>query len=336
MRFYHGERCWCGDFVVMPNHVHWLVLPLPGQELERILHSIKGSTSTRLTKLGLKEPGRFWRKENYDHIVRDEAELRPSPGGANTNPPGDVVISEVMFNPPGGEDALLEYVVLHNPTTTPISFLADAGNWRLLGGVTYVFAGRMGLVAGDYFILVPFAPAGQERKDDFMAAYGLTGQSVFMVGPYEGRLANGQGRLRLQRPQAPDFPGEPVSWVTVDEVTYSSYQPWFDSADGTGLALHRRDVAWPGADTAAWQTGYPSPLTGEIQWPRPVLLIEPQPTGVRISWDGSLGFTYELQRRASLLSASWQTVHEVTTNGGAHVADTYLDRGAAYRVRQKE
>lgn len=75
LHFVHGKRCWSRDFVVMPNHVHWLVSPLPGQQLENILGSIKGFTSTRLTKLGLKKPGRFWRRENYDHIVRNAREL---------------------------------------------------------------------------------------------------------------------------------------------------------------------------------------------------------------------------------------------------------------------
>ncbi len=76
LRFFHAKRCWCGDFVVMPNHVHWLVSPMLGNKLERILSSIKGFTSTQLTKSGLKQPGRLWRKENYDHIVRGGGELR--------------------------------------------------------------------------------------------------------------------------------------------------------------------------------------------------------------------------------------------------------------------
>jgi putative transposase len=75
LHFFHGKRCWSRDFVVMPNHVHWLISPFPGHELEDILGSVKGFTSAELTKLGLKKPGRFWRRENYDHIVRDLTEL---------------------------------------------------------------------------------------------------------------------------------------------------------------------------------------------------------------------------------------------------------------------
>ena len=74
MTFFHGERLWTGDFVIMPNHVHTLLQPFPGWELEHILQSIKSYTSTRMTKQGLKA-GRLWQKENYDRIVRDRKEL---------------------------------------------------------------------------------------------------------------------------------------------------------------------------------------------------------------------------------------------------------------------
>ncbi len=76
MHFFHGKRCWVRDFAIMPNHVHWLITPFPDNELEDILGSVKGFTSSQLTKHGLKQPGRFWRKENYDHIVRETRELR--------------------------------------------------------------------------------------------------------------------------------------------------------------------------------------------------------------------------------------------------------------------
>ena len=262
--------------------------------------------------------------------------MLPSRGGANTNPPGDVVIAEIMFNPPGAADALLEYVVLWNPTDRAIALSNAVGNWRVAGEIDFTLSGSATVPAGDPLVLVPFDPADLGLRNDFVSTYGLAGQTVAILGPYAGLLSNGEGTVRLQRPQAPDLPGEPVSWVAVDEVYYTSFAPWFDSAAGTGLALHRWEVTSSGADINSWRTGYPSPLTDSIQWPTANLSIAPVPGGVRVDWEGAAGFRYALQRSASLSPVSWETVGEVVTNGRARVEDVLLDRGAAYRVRQRE
>jgi type I restriction enzyme R subunit len=71
---FHGERVLTGDSVVMPNHVHVLMRPLPGFELEEILQAIKSFTANRVNKL-LQQDGQFWMRESYDHIVRDYEQL---------------------------------------------------------------------------------------------------------------------------------------------------------------------------------------------------------------------------------------------------------------------
>lgn len=72
--FFRGERCWSGDAVVMPNHVHWLVQPINGGELETLLASIKRHSATQVAKTR-SHVGAFWQRESYDHIVRNRAEL---------------------------------------------------------------------------------------------------------------------------------------------------------------------------------------------------------------------------------------------------------------------
>ncbi len=74
LRFLHGKRLNCGDFVIMPNHVHWLLAPNPGCELERILQSVKRFAASKINRLCART-GPLWQKESYDHIVRNEAEL---------------------------------------------------------------------------------------------------------------------------------------------------------------------------------------------------------------------------------------------------------------------
>ncbi|HCN75596.1 MAG TPA: hypothetical protein DIT13_00200 [Verrucomicrobiales bacterium] len=74
-RHFAGMRYELGDLVVMPNHVHLLLTPLPGHELEDLMGSRKRQ-SAREINLRLNREGDFWQKHSYDHIVRDEIELR--------------------------------------------------------------------------------------------------------------------------------------------------------------------------------------------------------------------------------------------------------------------
>ena len=62
---------WC----VMPNHVHAVLKPAEGQQLEKILHSWKSFTAHEINRL-LGESGTVWQKESYDHLVRDGEDLR--------------------------------------------------------------------------------------------------------------------------------------------------------------------------------------------------------------------------------------------------------------------
>ena len=71
---FHGERVQTGDSVVMPNHVHTLMRPMPGYELEDVLQAIKSFTATEINRQ-IGAGGRFWMKESYDHIVRDFDQL---------------------------------------------------------------------------------------------------------------------------------------------------------------------------------------------------------------------------------------------------------------------
>ena len=67
-------------FCVMPNHVHLVCTPLEKQgggyhSLTAILHSLKRYTAREANKI-LERQGAFWQQESYDHVVRDEGELR--------------------------------------------------------------------------------------------------------------------------------------------------------------------------------------------------------------------------------------------------------------------
>ncbi len=79
LEFFHAQRVWTGDYVVMPNHVHVLVQPFPGVELEEWLYSVKRFTSAELGKTlnthATMRQGHLWQTESFDRIVRGGEEL---------------------------------------------------------------------------------------------------------------------------------------------------------------------------------------------------------------------------------------------------------------------
>ena len=73
-RHFDGERYDLGECCVMPNHTHILVCPLPGFELEDILHSWKSFTAKQING-AVNHAGPVWQEESYDRLVRDSVEL---------------------------------------------------------------------------------------------------------------------------------------------------------------------------------------------------------------------------------------------------------------------
>ncbi len=71
---YDARRYHIGDYIIMPNHVHVLVTPLPGFTLREITAAWKRYTGHEILKrTGGEAP--FWLEESFDHIVRSPAQL---------------------------------------------------------------------------------------------------------------------------------------------------------------------------------------------------------------------------------------------------------------------
>jgi REP element-mobilizing transposase RayT len=74
LQYFEQERYLLDHWVIMPNHVHVLLILLEPYTLEHILHSWKSFTSHEINKLSQSE-GQIWQHESFDHIVRSERQL---------------------------------------------------------------------------------------------------------------------------------------------------------------------------------------------------------------------------------------------------------------------
>ena len=85
LQHFNGQRYELSAWVVMPNHVHVVVWPMPGHTLSDILHSWKSFTSKAANKL-LCRTGEFWQKKSFDHWIRDDAERARLAAYVENNP----------------------------------------------------------------------------------------------------------------------------------------------------------------------------------------------------------------------------------------------------------
>jgi len=75
LRFCAEKHFHLWAFCIMPNHVHVLLKHHPEALLmSKILQSHKGFTGQEANKL-LGRNGKFWHRETYDHVVRDQNEF---------------------------------------------------------------------------------------------------------------------------------------------------------------------------------------------------------------------------------------------------------------------
>jgi REP element-mobilizing transposase RayT len=73
LRHFHSKQYLLDDWVIMPNHVHLILWPMPNFTLSEILKSRKQFTATQANRI-LGRTGVFWQAESFDHWIRDDAE----------------------------------------------------------------------------------------------------------------------------------------------------------------------------------------------------------------------------------------------------------------------
>ncbi len=221
---------------------------LPGTTDDRVVDAIgfKGQENER----SLSRMADYWQAS-----VRTE-------GTANAAALEGLRISEIMYWPApfGGtnDNERDEFIEIHNPTISNILMQTVDEAWRIDGGVEYTFPDNTTVPAGSTLLVVGFDPADSATSNAFVAAYGLA-SPVRMFGPWSGKLGNRSERVALERPQAPDFPGDDYSWVVEDETVYGNQDPWPIAAAGNGSALARINDSLPGLAPTSWTAASPTP-----------------------------------------------------------------------------
>ena len=146
-------------------------------------------------------------------------------GSASAAVPGDVVISEFMFDPLSGVDGD-EFLELTNRTASPV----DLSGWSFTKGITLVFpAGRL--------------DRGQRPGRD------LPGRRPY-PGDLRGCRRGGLHRRAVQRRGDVDPGGREPAMI--DSVKYTDRDPWPTTTDGTGPSLELIDPAQDHNDPVNW------------------------------------------------------------------------------------
>ena len=180
-----------------------------------------------------------------DYLYPDAA----TPGAPNSFAFHDeVVISEIMYNPPAlpagaGFSAAVEnsdnqWIEIANRSGAPIPL----DGWAFNDGISFTFPPGTSLAAGEHACVA-------RNAVEFAAAF----PTARLLGEFGGRLSRSAERIHLR-----DHNKNPV-----DEVRYHDSGRWPEAADGGGSSLELRDLD---ADNSVAESWAASDETGQTGW----------------------------------------------------------------------
>jgi len=151
-----------------------------------------------------------------------------------------------------------EFIELYNTTDGPL----DASGYLLDGAVDFLIPEETVVPAGGTIVIVAFHPEDPSNADklaQFRAVYEID-ESVILLGPYDGKLANEGEVLTLAWPDEPpaEEPGF-IPFILLDRVDYNDKGDWPREADGRGASISRRSAAAYGDFPQSWNATLPSP-----------------------------------------------------------------------------
>ncbi|MHC4642421.1 MAG: lamin tail domain-containing protein, partial [Planctomycetota bacterium] len=206
--------------------------------------------------------GRYFKSStgNFNFVAMDSN----TPGGGNANPKvGPVVINEIMYNPPtGNQDE--EYIELYNTTGASVTLWRIDKNtsWKFTDGIDLTFLSSPPVtIPADRYLLVV------KDQASFTARYGII-PGVQIVEDYDGWLNDDGEKVEISMPGDTDESGTRY-YIRIDRVNYSDgshpedcpngLDLWPTEADGGGQSLSRKVPTDYGNDVANWKAASPSP-----------------------------------------------------------------------------
>jgi len=82
---FDGVRYRLRSWVVMPNHIHFLLTPIDNHPLSQIMHSLKSYTALKANRM-LGRTGEFWMEDYFDRYIRDENQYEKTIAYIENNP----------------------------------------------------------------------------------------------------------------------------------------------------------------------------------------------------------------------------------------------------------
>lgn len=168
-------------------------------------------------------------------------------GSENSEPAsGELVISEIMYNPSSNGTEYLEIV---NLTDSTIKLESDDIPWKV-EGLSFEFPRGTEIKDKGIVLLVNYMIS----IDAFRKQKQI--DSTVAIFQYTGNLSNSGETITIKKPGKiwADSNGlSHFSYVTVDAVSYSDNEPWPQDADGKGYSLVRkRNDLW-GNEPKNWR-----------------------------------------------------------------------------------
>jgi hypothetical protein len=187
------------------------------------------------------------------------AQFRTGTGLGNPYPRvGPVVIKQIQYHPPDNgtnDNTLDEFIELRNITGSAVPLFDTTNTWRLRDAVDFDFPPGVSIPENSNVVLVSFDPvANPGQLALFRALYGMPA-TLPVYGPYLGRLSNGDDKVELYRPDAPNAGSVP--YVLVDRVHYYDAAPWPQAADGSGFSINRVSLTGYANDPTNWFAALP-------------------------------------------------------------------------------
>lgn len=79
-------RAYSHAFVLMPDHLHWLISLPAGNSLTNLMRSVKTFTARRLNQRTVHRGGQIWQRGFHDRALRREEDLRQAGRYVVANP----------------------------------------------------------------------------------------------------------------------------------------------------------------------------------------------------------------------------------------------------------